>query len=61
MSDGPPNSLKPTRLGCSARKALLNYLDLFINQQVRSGRYQELYDKWVGGAAPNLVIDGVYR
>jgi hydroxyproline transporter system substrate-binding protein len=40
---------------------MLNYLDLFINQQVRSGRYQELYDKWVGGAAPKLTIDNVYR
>ena len=40
---------------------MLNYLDLFINQQVRSGRYQELYDKWVGGSAPKLTIDNVYR
>ena len=40
---------------------MLNYLDLFINQQVRSGRYQELYGKWVGGTAPNLTINGVYR
>jgi polar amino acid transport system substrate-binding protein len=40
---------------------MLNYLDLFINQQVRSGRYQELYDKWVGGTAPKLTIDNVYR
>lgn len=40
---------------------LLNYLNLFINQQVRSGRYQELYDKWIGGTAPTLTIDGVYR
>ncbi|WP_099825065.1 transporter substrate-binding domain-containing protein [Oceaniglobus indicus] len=40
---------------------LLNYLDLFINQQVRTGRYQELYEKWVGGDAPDLTIDKVYR
>ncbi len=40
---------------------LINYLNLFVNQQVRSGRYQELYDKWVGGAAPELTISGVYR
>ncbi len=40
---------------------LIDYLDLFVNQQVRSGRYQELYDKYVGGTAPGLVIDGVYR
>jgi ABC-type amino acid transport substrate-binding protein len=40
---------------------LIDYLDLFVNQQVRSGRYQELYEKYVGGTAPGLVIDGVYR
>jgi polar amino acid transport system substrate-binding protein len=40
---------------------LIDYLDLFVNQQVRSGRYQELYEKYVGGTAPALVIDGVYR
>jgi hydroxyproline transporter system substrate-binding protein len=42
-------------------QGLLNYLNLFVNQQVRSGRYQELYNKHVGGTAPGLVIDGVYR
>lgn len=41
---------------------LLNYLDLFINQQVRTGRYAELYAKWVGEGEPaNLSIPGVYR
>ncbi|QCO57488.1 transporter substrate-binding domain-containing protein (plasmid) [Pseudorhodobacter turbinis] len=40
---------------------LLNYLDLFINQQVRTGRYQELFDKWVGGDAPDLTVSKVYR
>lgn len=42
-------------------QGLINYLNLFVNQQVRSGRYQALYDKWVGGSAPGLTIDGVYR
>ncbi|MFN0116180.1 MAG: transporter substrate-binding domain-containing protein [Paracoccaceae bacterium] len=42
-------------------QGLINYLNLFVNLQVRSGRYQELFDKWVGGAAPGLTIDGVYR
>lgn len=42
-------------------QGLLNYLNLFVNQQVRTGRYQELFDKWVGGTAPGLTIDGVYR
>lgn len=40
---------------------LLNYLDLFINQQVRTGRYQELYGKWVGGDAPDLTVPKSYR
>jgi len=40
---------------------LLDYLDLFVNQQVRTGRYEELYQTWVGGEAPNLTVSGVYR
>lgn len=41
---------------------LINYMDLFINQQVRTGRYAELYKKWVGDGEPaNLSIPGVYR
>lgn len=40
---------------------LLNYLNLFVNQQVRTGRYQELYEKWVGGKAPDLTVPGIYR
>ena len=43
-------------------QGLLNYLDLFVNQQVRTGRYAELYGKWVGGSdAPDLMVPGVYR
>lgn len=38
----------------------LNYLNLFITHQVRSGRYQELWDRFVGGEAPELRIPGVY-
>lgn len=37
----------------------LNYLNLFITHQVRSGRYQELWEKYVGGSAPDLRIPGV--
>lgn len=37
----------------------LNYLNLFITHQVRSGRYQELWGKYVGGEAPALIIPGV--
>ncbi|PZO67339.1 MAG: amino acid ABC transporter substrate-binding protein [Paracoccus denitrificans] len=41
---------------------LLNYLNLFVNQQVRTGRYAELYAKWVGEGEPaDLTIQGVYR
>ncbi len=41
---------------------LLNYINLFINQQVRTGRYAELYKKWMGGGEPiNLTIPSVYR
>jgi hydroxyproline transporter system substrate-binding protein len=39
----------------------INYLDLFVHEQVRSGRYAELYGKWVGGEVPDLTINGVYR
>lgn len=42
----------------------LNYVNLFLNRQVRSGRYEELYKKWIGedvGAVPDLTVPGVYR
>lgn len=43
-------------------QGLINYLNLFINQQVRSGRYQALHDKWIGmGNLPDLTVPGVYR
>jgi hydroxyproline transporter system substrate-binding protein len=37
----------------------LNYLNLFVTHQVRSGRYQELWGTYVGGDAPELRIPGV--
>lgn len=37
----------------------INYLNLFITHQVRSGRYQELWGRFVGGEAPELRIPGV--
>lgn len=40
---------------------MINYLNLFVNQQVRTGRYKALYEKWVGGEAPGLTVSGVYR
>lgn len=40
---------------------LIRYLNLFVNQQVRTGRYAELYKKWAGeGKAPELMAPGVY-
>ena len=38
----------------------INFLNIFINRQVRSGRYQELYTQYVGGDAPDLTSQGVY-
>ena len=37
----------------------LNYLNLFVTHQARSGRYTELWGKYVGGEAPELRIPGV--
>ena len=38
----------------------INYLNLFIQQQVRTGRYEELWGKFVGTEAPSLTVEGVY-
>jgi polar amino acid transport system substrate-binding protein len=40
---------------------LINYLNLFVNQQIRTGRYAELYGKWVGGELPSLTVPNAYR
>ncbi len=40
---------------------LINYLNLFINQQVRTGRYAELYKKYFSAEAPSLMTGAVYR
>lgn len=45
-------------------QGMLNYVNLFLNRQVRSGRYAELYKKWIGtegGPAPDLTVVGTYR
>ncbi|WP_210526216.1 ABC transporter substrate-binding protein [Rubellimicrobium arenae] len=39
----------------------INYLNLFVNQQIRTGRYEELYAKWVGGDVPSLTVPNAYR
>jgi polar amino acid transport system substrate-binding protein len=48
-------------IGLRQEYGLLNYLNLFVQQQVRTGRYAELYAKWVGeGTPPDLTVPGVY-
>lgn len=37
----------------------LNYINLFVVEQVRSGRYRELWQRFVGGEPPDLTIPGV--
>jgi polar amino acid transport system substrate-binding protein len=47
-----------------SEQGLINYLNLFINHQVRSGRYADLYKQWIGteaGPAPSLTAASVYR
>lgn len=39
----------------------INYLNLFVNQQIRTGRAQELYNHWIGeGDMPGYTIPGAY-
>ena len=40
---------------------LINYMNLFVNQQVRTGRYAELFEKWIGGELPSLTVPNTYR
>lgn len=39
----------------------INYLNLFVHQQVRTGRYAELYKKWFNSEPVDLTIPLVYR
>jgi len=40
---------------------MINYLNLFVNQQIRTGRAQELFNKWIGdGEMPGYTIPGAY-
>ena len=56
-----PRRAPESLIGLRSEYGLLNYLNLFVNHQIRSGRYQELYNKHVGeGDAPNLMIPGAY-
>lgn len=41
---------------------LINYLNLFIHQQVRTGRYAEVYKMFYGDApVRDLTVKGIYR
>ena len=64
VGDAPVDADYCALLVKRSEQGLLNYINLFLNRQVRSGRYAELYTKWVGsegGAAPDLTVTGVYR
>ena len=40
--------------------AFLNWVNLFIWRQVESGRYAELYSKWVNDDVPTLALQNVH-
>lgn len=64
LAPGPIMPIVPdyTAVG-AARKDFgwLNYLNLFVHRQSRTGRYQELWRKYVGTEPPSLVVPDVYR
>lgn len=47
-------------IGLRQEYGLLNYLNLFVNQQVRTGRYKELFEKHIGGEPVDLTVGKVY-
>jgi len=47
-------------IGPRTEYGLINYLNLFVHHQIRGGRAQELYEKWIGGTLPELTVKGVY-
>ena len=50
-----------SRIAVRSQYGLINYLNLFVNQQIRTGRSQELYNKWIGeGDQPAYMIPGAY-
>lgn len=64
FKQGPVTPWVPDYLNLMAPRTeygLLNYLNLFVSQQVRAGRYKELWAKWVSEQAPDLTVPGVYR
>ena len=64
LEPGPIMPIVPDLCAVGANRkdfGWLNYLNLFVNHQVRSGRYAELWTKYVGTKPPSLVIADVYR
>ncbi|WP_156408027.1 transporter substrate-binding domain-containing protein [Ensifer sp. Root127] len=64
LAMGPkvPYPIDYVALGAAREEyGFLNYLNLFVNHQVRTGRYAELYEKYFDGEPPQLTIDNVYR
>lgn len=41
-------------------QGLLNWINIFVWQQVRSGRTEELYQKFIGTSAPSFALPNVY-
>jgi ABC-type amino acid transport substrate-binding protein len=63
IAGNAPYTIDYVSLGAKRNEyGLLNYLNLFVNQQVRSGRYNELFTKWVGTDIPptDLTVPKVY-
>jgi len=64
LAAGPIMPIVPdyTAVGANRKDfGWLNYLNLFVHRQSRTGRYQELWRKYVGTEPPSLVVTDVYR
>ncbi|MHC8361918.1 ABC transporter substrate-binding protein [Pseudomonas sp. LS2P72] len=63
IAGNAPYTLDYVSLGVKRNEyGLLNYLNIFINQQVRNGRYEELNKKWISAELPptDLIVPKVY-
>jgi hydroxyproline transporter system substrate-binding protein len=61
LKAGPRMPFPPDVTAAAAKRkdvSWLNYINLFIVDQVRSGRYRELWERFVGGEAPDLTVPG---
>lgn len=60
---GPYMPITPDLCSVGVRRkelGWLNYINLFVHRQVRTGRYAELWKKYVGSEPPALNIAGIY-